>query len=70
VLVAKSWAEAPKVAAPTVMPPAAMGFWWQLAQTPVLSVESKSVWARFWPAPEPIRVADPLARVAWVVASR
>ena len=52
------------------MPFATRGFWWQLAHRPALSPESKSVLARFWPAPEPMRVAEPLARVAWVVASR
>jgi hypothetical protein len=37
-----------------------------------LSVESKSVLARFWVPvpPAPTRVAEPLARVAWVVAFR
>ncbi len=67
----KSWAEAPKVAAETVMPFATMGLWWQLAHRPALAVESKSVLARFWVPvpPAPTRVAELAARVAWVVAS-
>ena len=54
------------------MPFATMGFWWQLAHRPTLSAVSKSVRARFWVPvpPEPTRVADAMARVAWVVASR
>ena len=71
-LLVKSWAEAPKVAADTVMPFATMGFWWQLAQSPVLVVGSKSVLARFWVPvpPAPTGVARRAARDAWVVASR